>query len=403
MVDLAFVHARLGPVCAGDDIHRIGVAEGDVAGGVLVERGVEVEHPRARNRRAFGHQRHFAKAPGALVGGKEGARHVGVGVGVDLHRPAAGELHHQALDDGAVDHRGLGEDGTAFGAASVGHRENLFGRQVRRIGGAVFQRQTATGPDMALGKPQGEVGAAALEVQRVEGEALQMRLAGIERFKRRAPGRFGVVVIEPQRGKDMAPELFHRVRLGQIRENLPCPAGGDEGHDVPVGHARGNGVDHRLGGLRGGGIDAGDVVGVLPGEQAGRGPGNGEPRRTVLKCTRDRLEMPAGGIVEGGVGAVAVARQRAGIVGIEREHVGGPGGVGGAGDPAHEVDGADIGGQNQFLPRFEAEAERHGELGEAVKLGFKVHGVLRQKRRPGRSRPYRRNSFPAGRWAGIRG
>src|ERR1700738_5060622 len=72
-VDEALVAALRGDLLwrqsvAIDEAFRIALAERDVAGGVLVEQGVEEQQPAARDRRGMRHQRHFAETARALVG-----------------------------------------------------------------------------------------------------------------------------------------------------------------------------------------------------------------------------------------------------------------------------------------------------------------------------------------------
>src|SRR5665647_3692256 len=54
-------------LAAVDKALRIALAERDVAGGVLVEQGVEEQQPAFRDRRGMRHQRHFAEPARALI------------------------------------------------------------------------------------------------------------------------------------------------------------------------------------------------------------------------------------------------------------------------------------------------------------------------------------------------
>ena len=54
------------------------------------------------------------------------------------------------------------------------------------------------------------------------------------------------------------------------------------------------------------------------------------------------------------------------VVAVERDHVGGAGLIGFPGDPVGEIARADIGGHDELLSGFQAEAETDGEPREAV-------------------------------------
>src|SRR5580693_3185390 len=58
----------LGQPGAVDETFRIALAERDMAGGVLVEQGVEEQQPALRDRRGMRHQRYLAEAARALIG-----------------------------------------------------------------------------------------------------------------------------------------------------------------------------------------------------------------------------------------------------------------------------------------------------------------------------------------------
>src|SRR4051812_42665293 len=59
---------RLAHLAATPEALAVGLAERDVARGVLVEERVEKQKPALRDRRRIWHQRHLAEAAGALVG-----------------------------------------------------------------------------------------------------------------------------------------------------------------------------------------------------------------------------------------------------------------------------------------------------------------------------------------------
>ena len=115
------------------DRRRVGVAEREVAGGVLVEQRVEVGDPRFADASLAVDERELAEPRRALVLRAARAQRVGARLGVDLDHAARLEPHAQPAHDGAAHVERLRRRDDAVRALRIGRGEDLLGRQVRDV------------------------------------------------------------------------------------------------------------------------------------------------------------------------------------------------------------------------------------------------------------------------------
>jgi hypothetical protein len=146
---------------AVDETLRVALSERDVAGGVLVEQGIEEQEAALRDRRGMRHQRDLAEAPRAVVAVEHFFEHVLAARGLRLDDPSGLEPDRDAVDQRALIGERLGADDMAIDPARVRGREHLFGRDVRIAGDAVLRRRCAPLPLMPVGEPDRQIRARA--------------------------------------------------------------------------------------------------------------------------------------------------------------------------------------------------------------------------------------------------
>ena len=346
----------------------IGLAERDVAGGVLVEQRVVEQQPAGRDRRGIRHQRHLAETARALVRVQHLRQHVAAFAGGRVDDTALLETHRNVLDQRALVGERLGAGDMAGDAVLVRRGEHLFRRDVRIADDAVLGRRGAAFPLMVVGEADGQVGAGTDEAQRRIALVVQELGAGMQRLVVLAPGGDRIDEVDARGGEDRIPEFRHRDFFGLVREDGACPCRRREGGNRPVDVEAGDQFQRRHVGLGAGAVGARHFVGILTGEQRRVFAGDGEPRRAVAEGGRHAVEEPARGDVETAVRRVAIAHQRRLLVREQRRHQRGAGLVGVLGDPPHQRQGVERRGHHQFLARLQAEANANGHFAQPVEL-----------------------------------
>ena len=212
-------------------------------------------------------------------------------------------------------------------------------------------------PFMAVGQPDGQIGAGAGEMQRVEALAVE-------------PGRCGCAsralcaaqAATGSSGRRARRRRSHRrawrPRRPRHRPGRPAsPRRVRIGDDVPVDVEAGDLLQRRLVGDRVGLVGARHLGRVLGRQQHRVVADDGEPRRVVGEGLGHALIEPAGGAVEARVGGDAEARQRRSPRRTERRHQAGAGLVGVLGDPPHQRQRGDRRGHDQILAGLQVEAD----------------------------------------------
>ncbi|CAN4012871.1 putative membrane protein, partial [Dysosmobacter welbionis] len=150
----------------------IGLAEGDVAGRILVEQGVVEQDLLVGDRAVIGHQGHLAEVAGPFIhsdGGLEGLLPL---FRVNLHDLPV--LHHKVelVNDGAVVGQGQGGVDHAVDAGLQGRGEDLLRGDIGDIGAARQSHVVARLPDVVLRQFHSQVRAQGVGV--VEGLEVQL-------------------------------------------------------------------------------------------------------------------------------------------------------------------------------------------------------------------------------------
>ena len=201
IIQSTWMRLRLAPAAASaassrfwsHEALRIGLAEGDVAGGVLVEERVVEEQAALRDRVGMRDEGHLAQAAGALVRADHALEHRLAGAGAGLGDAAGLEADADVADQGALVGQRLAGRDHALGHGGVGGGEDLLGRDVGVAGDAVLGGGGAAHPGMALGEADLEVRPRAAEAQRGVAAGIQHPALGHAAWRyappRRRPGR----------------------------------------------------------------------------------------------------------------------------------------------------------------------------------------------------------------------
>jgi hypothetical protein len=372
-VDEAFVGAELGELGVGhffaiDEAGGVGLAEGDVAGGVLVKERVPEEDAGLGDGRVVGHEGDFAEAGGAFVGGDELAQGILAGGGGGFGDAAVDKGAADVFDQGAVVGERLGGGDVAVDAGFVRRGEALLGGDVGLAVDAVAGGGASAGPEVVVGKADGEVGGVvgAVEVEGVEAAVVEEVDALLEGCAVGVPGLDGVAGGDAGSGEDGVPQLAEG-ELGRIVGEDECgPRGCGGGEDGPVDFVAGDELECRLVGAGAGFAGAGDLGGVFGGEQSWVGAGDGEAGGAGFEGSGDAVEVPLGGVIKAGVGSVAVPGEGDFVVGEDGGDELGAGFVGLLGDAADQRESVGGCGEEQLLAVAEVEADADGDFGEAV-------------------------------------
>ncbi len=228
------------PLAARDAL-RIRLAEGEVAGDVLVVERVVEQQAALADRAVVGHERDLAEIARAVVHRNGGVEHVLAARGPRLDDAPVPDGEADVLDDAAVVHqRQRGTDRTVH-AGFERRGEDLLRWQIGDEADARGRFGVAHRPEMILRQLDGEVGAEGvgvvqtLEVQRVElfsarGQQRDMLVPAL----RRPP-----VAGNANGGENRVPKGIYRRLLFERGEHLPRPRGNGRAYDAPrkaVGH-----------------------------------------------------------------------------------------------------------------------------------------------------------------------
>ncbi len=242
----------------------IGLADRDVAGGVLVEQRVEEQQPAGGDRRGMRHQRHLAQAAGALVGVEHLRQHVLAGAGRRLDDAPGLEPHGDVADQRAAIGERLGAADVAVHACAVRGGEHLLAGDVGVAGDAVLRRLRPAHPEMAVRQADAQVGARAAEVQRVVALAVQLGGAGVQGGVVVGPGGDRVRRVDAGGGEDRVPQPGDRLRPPAGPGTSARPGGGRVADDAPVDGEVGDQLQRRA---------VGDGAGAVGRGRPGPGPG----------------------------------------------------------------------------------------------------------------------------------
>ena len=142
---------------AADEAGRVGLAERDVAGSVLIEQRVPVEDAALRDWGVMRHECDFAQAAGAIVCRDEAVQHVFTGGGRGLNDLPAFKADSDVFNQRALVGEWLGGSHHAVDAVLVRRREAFLGGNVGLAVDTVSRGGSAAGPEMMVGKADPEV------------------------------------------------------------------------------------------------------------------------------------------------------------------------------------------------------------------------------------------------------
>ncbi len=126
--------------------------------------------------------------------------------------------------------------------ARVGGREHLLGRQVRQVTDPTSRHEIPASPARPGEQTDGELGAGAAELERVEATLAERGCGFLERGDPPLPGRLRIRLVEAQEMPDLAPEPFVGRLLPEFGKDETRPAAAGARDDRPVGQPL---VDHR--------------------------------------------------------------------------------------------------------------------------------------------------------------
>ena len=219
---------------AFDETGGVGLTQGDVACGVLVEQGVPEENAGLGDGRGVGDEGYFAEATGSVIGGDETIEGFLAGGCGRFDDDAVDEAAADVLDEGALVGERLRGAGNAIDAVLVGSGEALFGGDVGVAEDAVGRSSSTSGPEVVVGEAHSEIGAGALEVERVEALLVELVDARLEEGSVGAPVGHGVWSGDAGGGEDSFPELGNGLVEGIVGEDELRPFGRGAGDDGPV-------------------------------------------------------------------------------------------------------------------------------------------------------------------------
>jgi hypothetical protein len=163
-VDHALVAApapELLPAGAAFQVLGVGLAEGDVAGGVLVKEGVKEDEAGLGDRVVCGYQGHLPQAPRPLVGFQELLEDFFPLLGAHLHGHAPFKPGPKAFHQLAGEGQGAACAHHPLHPLPVGGGEDLLRGQVGVAKPPLLGGGGPTLPEVPLGQAHGEVGAGA--------------------------------------------------------------------------------------------------------------------------------------------------------------------------------------------------------------------------------------------------
>ena len=209
-MSLLFTRSSVGLVL---DRERVRVAEGDVAGRVLVEQRLVEDGAERADPPLLVDERDLAEPRRTVVARGGRPERVGALVGVDLDRATALELDPDPVDVRAVELERHRRRDVAVDPFRVGRREDLLGREVRVVGQIVDRLEVGAEPLRARHQPDRQIGARPLQVERVEAALGHPVGARDDRLHPLVPRLDRIVAVEPEHVDHLVPELVER-RLG---------------------------------------------------------------------------------------------------------------------------------------------------------------------------------------------
>jgi hypothetical protein len=151
-----------------------------MTGRVLVEERVEEEGPGLADTRLARDERDLAEPVGVLVRRELAADEVRPLLGLDLDDPSVLEGELEPANDPAAKRERLARADRPLGAARVGRREDLLGRQVRDVIDAAGGAEAGAAPVRGREEPDREIRAGAAVAKRVRAELGQRGGARVE-------------------------------------------------------------------------------------------------------------------------------------------------------------------------------------------------------------------------------
>src|SRR6185437_7822315 len=349
------------------------LAEGDVAGRVLVEQRVVEDRVERADPPARVDEGELAEAAGALVALRIRLEHVAVLFGVDRGHPAALEAHLEAAHDRAGELARLGRADDAVDPLRVGRREDFLGREVGPVRKAPRRRHAPAHPVRAGQEPDAQIRAGPLQVDDVEATRVQRLACPLQLVDPFRPGGHRIVGVEAADDRDLLPQPVERRLRLEVGVHERRPALGRAGHDRPVVASLGHVLVLLLRRRR---PVAADPVGVDAVEQPRRDRPAERDRRSLLGAVLTHaLHEPLRLVAEGVVGRIL--QSRALDVGVAVDHVKVRRArlVHELRDLAGERLLARRGDQDHLLPRLDVGSEPHGELRQPVQRGG-IHGRI---------------------------
>ena len=146
------------------------------------------------------------------------------------------------LDPDPVDHRPVqlerpGRGHVPVHACRIRRREHLLARDVREVAQPVDGREVGGVPHRRREEPDRQVGARAVEPDRVEATLGQAGRDALQRGRTQTPGRDRVVLVESADVGDRVPEALVGLVRPELRIDERRPADGGRGGDAPVRRA----------------------------------------------------------------------------------------------------------------------------------------------------------------------
>ena len=216
------------------DAEVVAAPERDVARGVLVEERVEEDRLERADPPLAVDERELAEPGGAVVLRRERAQRLRAAVGVEPHRAAGFELDPDPVDQRAVHLERARRRHVTVDASRVGGREHLLARDVREVTQTVDGREVGGVPDGRREETHGQIGAGAVQPDRVEAPLGEPCGDGLERPRALAPGLGGIILVEPADVRDRLPESSERLARLELGIDERGPARRGRRGDAPV-------------------------------------------------------------------------------------------------------------------------------------------------------------------------